>query len=752
MRKIAFLINLLFISSFALAEGIPQDFGTTDTLKFGKGTSTDDKELIFDTGDSTSNRKIVVPDSGDSIDLSGDTLKIGDGTASDKTIEANTGSSPAPAIRFNNSLSRWEKSNDGTNYLDIGSGSGGGGINILENSDFEAGLSDWTNSGASTLVDTGTPIFGLKSATWDPSTTGEFLTSDAVSIPVGLQGAECSAISYYLWDSGSSGDIELQVYDGSNVLVKEDLNPTNGVRNKSELLFTCPSSGSISLRYASTTNAAAIQIDNQFLGESIFSTGDSSEIAADMYYPSTTNCTWNRNNTSLGAFGTDSDCPSPTVRTSASGVIVDTTDDDLPTFVFDNLPSGVYQAILSTNLRSTLAGDDGTLALYDLTDSTILDQTYLSNSDAAENHPITLIGSFTMTSPGTKTITLYNKGTGNFEVNNLPAASVDNQTSLLLTRFPLDSSKSISFDQSDWHIDANIFGASPSLGSSAVSSYTGITDSSLQLDINTGSHPVQIACATTEDSSGSTCTGNESIGIAFNIPYAGKYQVCSSFAHQILVSSTSSVNAGFQLVETPNNAQTINQEGNKRISDDFTAGSGNGRIDFPFNLCGEFIFNSAGKKTVRLMYEQGTGGTVTNNVIRGDRSTSVGQPDINFTVKPLTQYKGGINFNNMVSTTKQTGVKINSASIIFSGGTPTIESQTGTWIDSITDNGTGNWTVNFTSGVWASTPRCFGSTVGTLSGRTIQTNTISTSTWNMSIRDSGGNVQDEDADIFCIGQ
>lgn len=53
-------------------------------------------------------------------------IKIGDGQASNKEIEAHRGSSTNPKLRWNESTSKWQFSNDGTNYSDIGTGTGGG--------------------------------------------------------------------------------------------------------------------------------------------------------------------------------------------------------------------------------------------------------------------------------------------------------------------------------------------------------------------------------------------------------------------------------------------------------------------------------------------------------------------------------------------------------------------------------------------------------------------------------------------------
>jgi hypothetical protein len=60
-------------------------------------------------------------------------FRIGDKTTvSNKTIEANNGDANRPAMRYNESTNKWQFSNDGTTFTDMGSGSSpGGGTDFL---------------------------------------------------------------------------------------------------------------------------------------------------------------------------------------------------------------------------------------------------------------------------------------------------------------------------------------------------------------------------------------------------------------------------------------------------------------------------------------------------------------------------------------------------------------------------------------------------------------------------------------------
>jgi hypothetical protein len=201
-----------------------------------------------------------------------------------------------------------------------------------------------------------------------------------------------------------------------------------------------------------------------------------------------------------------------------------------------------------------------------------------------------------------------------------------------------------------WRVDATIAGDNPSLGVSAVTSYTGIENANLTLTNASGNGVVtaQIPCSSTNSPSGTTCSaGSESVGVSFTIPSDGcatsgacDVKACASFTWQPVVDSSSdSLAATFQIVETPANAQTISQEGKSRIPGIFTGSAAvSTAVGFPFRVCGTFTFNSAGQKTFRLMYEQSINSTPTNSNLLADGNTSNGQRDIHWEVYPILSY------------------------------------------------------------------------------------------------------------------
>lgn len=195
-----------------------------------------------------------------------------------------------------------------------------------------------------------------------------------------------------------------------------------------------------------------------------------------------------------------------------------------------------------------------------------------------------------------------------------------------------DGFSTFNLPKHDWVIDANIGGGNTNLGTAAKNSYSEIQGTSIDLTINShlGSSSAEIACGSNNPSSGLTCSAsNESIGIAF-FPIKGRYEACFDFS--VENGSNGAQNATFQLVETPNNSQTILQEGLNRLTIGSASASSTPNA-VPAKVCGVFNFADSSKRTIRLMYEKVS--TVSNPIVLGDRDPSSGQRDIHITVRPL---------------------------------------------------------------------------------------------------------------------
>jgi hypothetical protein len=200
-----------------------------------------------------------------------------------------------------------------------------------------------------------------------------------------------------------------------------------------------------------------------------------------------------------------------------------------------------------------------------------------------------------------------------------------------------------------WKIDANIGGADIPLNAS-VSSYTEITNASLDLVLKPGSATAQIACAGANASSGLTCSAsNESLGILIpSIPVPGDYEVCVAFTARVTSSGANQPLAAFQMMLTQNSSQTILQESGSRSYMGFSNDTGGSLPMFnPFSRCDFFRFDDTSPKTLRLMYESNSAPNALG--VDTSRNATIGQPDFHITVKPVVPFMVA-SVANMVTT------------------------------------------------------------------------------------------------------
>jgi hypothetical protein len=313
----------------------------------------------------------------------------------------------------------------------------------------------------------------------------------------------------------------------------------------------------------------------------------------------------------------------------------------------------------------------------------------------------------------------------------------------------------VTVDKQGWRIDANIGGANTSMLSTDVTSYTEITDAGLDLVLGAGSATAEIPCSSTNPSTGLTCAaGSESIGIAFSPPTQGTYDVCFAYTHLVDVNTGGTVYATHQLVETPNNAQTILQEGSDRTTSGHT---GNGtRIEnfYPKRTCGTFTFSDTSKKTIRLMYEQETGGSINSNQLLIDRGAAFGNRDLDITVRRRVEFADAVKFTNLVTSREQIGERNCRFSVNMASGSPVITSNPGSCISGVADNGVGEFTATFTSGWTSGTSfMCQVTEASSNFNRcvNVDSKTSSTTRFEGGVCDTGLNSDDYAVDVFCVG-
>lgn len=624
-------------------------------------------------------------------------MKWGDGSLSDKTIEADIGNgSTNPKMIFNSTTGKWTFTNDGVNVKDLGSGSGSGsGINVLANPGCENGTStpdNWTASGGSLTRTTSASavLYETASCAWDASASAQTLKTANAAVPNILEGRSCVAAIVYKADSIASGDYTLraELDDGTDLTAELSLTPTSGSPKPAFVSFFCPTDDSINLVLESkVANPPEIVVDQTHLGSNIneILAGDPSELVAQAYFASTASCEWTRTNTALGAFPTDTDCPAITVDVSSPIASINAADTDLPQIVFTSLPAGTYSVMAQFTAEATQATTQG-FALHDGT-------SYggkVVNSPAAvgEYNAVSLTGTFVHTG-GAKTFAIHCRAAAlACKIRN---ADTESRTTFIVTRINSGTSTSkVVLETQGWNINANIGGANANLSTGSVATQTEINNTGLNMILNPGSANAQISCTSTEIASGLTCSsGAEQIGVSFFPPYPGTYQVCAFLTHRYSFGTGGVVTTTWEWVQTANNSQTVLVNGGTAINSGNNSSLASLSNDLAVTVCGQFVLTSTSRQTLRLFYVQGQSGTApTTNQVLMDRTTAGTGRSMTISVLPLTQNfpQAVAQGTGFVPTTvsggavqTQMGIKPYYCGTAYTNGTPLI-TGTSSWV------------------------------------------------------------------------
>jgi hypothetical protein len=623
------------------------------------------------------------------------------------TVQRDAISSPASGlVIFNTDSGELERYSGGAwGAIAGGSGGGSGGVNLLaeENYDFEVGDLDWTETGSSVFsIESTNPGFGDKAGSWDAAAAGEYLSSASVTIPDALQGQRCSAVGWYSWDSGTAGHLDFEVYDGTNVVATVEAEVTSGRWREFQILFDCPSSGSIVFRLASTADAAVILIDSIHLGSDLISQDSSqARVAAEVYYAGTASCQWTRTNTASGAFSTVAACPAPTVKYSASGVTAVTTDENLPVFKFTTLPPGKYKIEIRGTGQCATAGEECTLDLRDTTDSVTLDSVVFSfNGNASGGGAFVLQATFDQETAGARNFEIYGRASaGATIVSTLSATGYVADLRMVLTQYPLESEQALKLSSAGFHVDARIAaaGGSLSLGSATDGSFTQFGASDLTLSNRTGAATAMIACASTEAASGATCSsGDEQIGFAADFPRAGKVEVCfDTSIYPGTTDDTDDFQSRFRVAESENATTTMLQASDFEKLVGTINGTGvTSRNTTAAKFCDSFTLSSAGRKTFKLQ-KQVTTFTAASPVMY----------DVRATARYITE-NSSVVIPDAVTVPEQGAMTECAFTIDFHSTTPTLAAEYGDCVSAVPDTGVGQSNLTLTTGFFSSAPVC----------------------------------------------
>ena len=629
-------------------------------------------------------------------------------------------------IKANRTTGRMQFTNDGTNFKNIGSGSGGaGGVNLLtdDNGDFEAGDTAWTESGGTFSIETTNPLFGVGSGKWDSSASSQTLISNLKTIEKGMVGRTCLAEMVYKWPSGVAADLSFQVIDGSsNVILTNDLTPTTGDDVvKTQRNFDC---GALGAQYririlSNVVNPAEIIVDNAFLGSDSNSVSVAQmALAGSSDFLGTATCTQTRTSTTFGPFTGSAACPGPTIISQKIGSWL-TTDVDLPRQTINNLPAGTYVAeftvasFMSSSATAGFAIHDGTTTCNGVQGET----------SAASGASTTVSCVFEYSGAGNRSFELY--GASSAATINLSSLTVtpNLSTRFKLYRYPSSPAEAITLETS---------------GSSWSGYHDATCNSWSRTNVSYGDFAADASCALVQRYNNGfgavTTSGSVLPAIVFTPKVLGAYHF------NVLVNDidcgTTNAHYGVALYD-----------GTNYLGDAVADCASGGVESNQLVISGIYNITSLAAVTLRLHGKSSTG---TINITKNAYATAA----IEWSIFPITQQMPAPVFTELQNIVKggENDVKVVSA-YITNAGTPALSRQTGAWVNSLTDNGVGDVTINTTTFTAAPQCTCVGQENIAAPNLTCQFQTLtSTAIRTKMAAGASGGALDRDIHIICVGK
>lgn len=253
--KLIILSLLLTLSLTAFGAKIEDD-----QVKIGAPGSTAEKLLIFR---DVNNTQIAIDHTTGDMSYSGNTLSIGNGVDSDKSVTFDIGQGVNnPELLWSTAKQKFRQKIAGAEK-DLGTGSGGGGgenynngFTSDDNANAEDGTSGWTNTGAGTFATPAAsdPLEGDLSFQFTPSAQNDEVCSGLLDFDKDIfKGRSCEASIEYI---GGDENLDILVVDGNGDILNPQLGnaseagnnrtlPIHTIAAKETMSFGCPSDADI---------------------------------------------------------------------------------------------------------------------------------------------------------------------------------------------------------------------------------------------------------------------------------------------------------------------------------------------------------------------------------------------------------------------------------------------------------------------------------------------------------------------------
>lgn len=597
--------------------------------------------------------------------------------------------------------------------------------NLLENPGFENGKAKWSASGGVFTLESG--FFNSKKAfSWDPSAASQTFDSELVTIGEGVAGGLCGIeVKKYKWVGGTKGQLKLvvrynDVSEGTEVdFVELELSPTVGAETIPAILnFTCPDEPTDKLRFRleALSDQPAIVGDNAHLGLATNLTKVSDEGGvAFVRFPIVAGCTPLRTNVAFGAFGDDPECPAPIVEYAYQPI--DASDNNNFDLSFTSLKQGKYKVNFKGPIDIPLGVAGGVRIAADNITQTVpecsLTPPNESGTTVTNGRAWVSCSAFfdnLTTQPVTFSIHGFS-ASGNILIHGELGSvtwSVDKVSGA--------NKNVLSYETSGFESKGSIGGNNITLSGPLSSDWTKLESSLLTLNQTKGQP--QIACSGSEESSGTVCSGNGSIGFSEILPAPGNYDVCFTLPVEystVNASLSAQVFVTGRVVHTENSSQVVKSASKPHSGPSESATNANSLGGGVFDICDTFYIATAGKNTFRFEHTYSITASNSNIKYLFDRSSTVGIKDraVYFSIKKSAERGVQLIDPDFTDALNKKSDK-NTAAIDYSGGVPSVIRESRDWVDgNPVDNGVGDITLNFVNGIFdgATVPECFCETI-----------------------------------------
>jgi hypothetical protein len=242
---------------------------------------------------------------------------------------------------------------------------------------------------------------------------------------------------------------------------------------------------------------------------------------------------------------------------------------------------------------------------------------------------------FNYTDSGNRTFELLgNTSAFTYFISNNTTTGVNLRFSL--TRYPLEGQKTFTAETQNYYREVSITGSNISMA--AGDDIPDTTDLVLTNEVGSGCF---IPCAGTEVASGTTCSANEQLGVACELPSAGEYEVCADFTNNV----NSGTGGSGGTAQSKWKLSKYNNADDTDIVEDkvYSQGSymANGSIAGTHNttaaisICERFTANGTGLHTFRLQANTVLSGGGASSIVYTADTTGI--PKVKLKVKKVGQ-------------------------------------------------------------------------------------------------------------------